>query len=113
GWGSDARGKAHVHVAIIGLTRREDEPSEKRLFSYPDINGDPDESRHTALSPYLFDASNLADRHMVAVGRSSPLGPVARVMNGSVAADGGHLILSPHERSAILDHSPECAPFIR
>ena len=53
-WGSDARGKAHVHVVAIGLTGRDDEPAEKRLFSYPDINGEPEESRHTALSPYLF-----------------------------------------------------------
>lgn len=25
-WGSDARGMAHVHVVIVGLTRRDDEP---------------------------------------------------------------------------------------
>ena len=55
-WGSDARGVAHVHVVIIGLDAREIARTEKRLFSYPDINGEPVESRHTALSPYLFDA---------------------------------------------------------
>ena len=55
-WGSDARGKAHVHVVIIGLTRRDNAPRDKRLFSYDDINGEPHESRHAALSPYLFDA---------------------------------------------------------
>ena len=55
-WGSDARGKAHVHVVILGLDRREDARTEKRLFSYPDINGEPEETAHTALSPYLFDA---------------------------------------------------------
>ena len=38
-WGSDARGKAHVHVVILGLDRRVAVRSEKRLFSYPDING--------------------------------------------------------------------------
>ncbi len=43
-WGSEARGKAHVHVVIIGLTHRDNEPDEKRLFSYPDIKGDPVES---------------------------------------------------------------------
>jgi len=31
-WMSDAKGKAHVHCVIIGLTRRDDEPKEKRLF---------------------------------------------------------------------------------
>ena len=34
-WGSDARGKAHVHVVIIGLDGREAVRSAKRLFSYP------------------------------------------------------------------------------
>ena len=52
-WGSDARGKAHVHVVIIGLAKRDHEPPEKRLFAYVDINGDPEETRCPALSPYL------------------------------------------------------------
>ncbi len=64
-WMSDARGRAHVHCVILGLTRREDEPKEKRLFSYDDISGDPVETRHAALSPYLFDASGLQNKHLV------------------------------------------------
>ena len=60
-WGSDARGKAHVHVVILGLDRRKAVRAEKRLFSYPDLNGDPEESGHAALSPYLFDAVGLSD----------------------------------------------------
>ena len=34
-WGSDARGKAHVHVVILGLDRRVTGKANKRLFSYP------------------------------------------------------------------------------
>ena len=59
-WGSDARGKAHVHVVIIGLIKRNDTPGEKRLFSYPNIKGDPVETRHAALTAYLFDAKGVA-----------------------------------------------------
>ena len=55
-WGSDARGKAHVHVVILGLDCRKNSRSEKRLYSYPDINGVPEESRHAGLSPYLIDS---------------------------------------------------------
>ncbi len=40
GKSSDARGKAHVHVIILGLDRREDVRTEKGLFGYPDINGE-------------------------------------------------------------------------
>ncbi|MGL1330321.1 DNA methyltransferase, partial [Vibrio parahaemolyticus] len=32
-WGSEARGAAHVHVVVVGLTHRLNEPAEKRLFS--------------------------------------------------------------------------------
>jgi len=63
-WGSEARGKAHVHVVIVGLAHRDDEPPEKRLFSYPDIKGDPVESRHAALTAYLFDVRAVANRHL-------------------------------------------------
>lgn len=58
-WGSDARGVAHVHCVIIGLTKREASPTDRRLFSYENYNGEPTETLHRALSPYLFDASRL------------------------------------------------------
>ncbi|MCA6304275.1 MAG: class I SAM-dependent DNA methyltransferase, partial [Phenylobacterium sp.] len=91
-WGSDARGKAHVHVVVIGLSRRQDERPSKRLFSYDDLNGDPVESRHSALSPYLFDASGLGDRHLVVKEESRPLGDAPKVVIGSKPIDGGHYI---------------------
>ena len=71
-WGSDARGKAHVHVVVIGMDGQETVRSPKRLFSYPDINGDPEESQHAVLSPYLFDASGLSDPHLTVREESRP-----------------------------------------
>ena len=63
-WGSEARGKAAVHVVIVGLAPKAQAPAERRLFSYPDTKGEPVETRHTALSPYLIDAAGLADPHL-------------------------------------------------
>ena len=71
---------AHVHCVIIGLARREDEPREKRLFSYEEINGDPVETRHTALTAYLTDAGGLRDRNMVVRERSSSLSNVPKML---------------------------------
>jgi type I restriction-modification system DNA methylase subunit len=51
-WGSDARGKAHVHVVIIGLCHRNYETSDKKLFSYPDINQDPEETCTNSINPH-------------------------------------------------------------
>lgn len=106
-WGSDARGKAHVHVVIVGMSRHGDEPAEKRLFSYPDINGDPDESRHRALSPYLFDASALADRHLVVRETSKPLFDQPTLKTGSQPIDGGHYIFDDAEKLEFLASEPE------
>ena len=72
-WGSDARGMAHVHVVIIGLAKRGDAPKEKRLFSYDDPKGEPHESRHAVLSPYLFDAGGLGDPRVVVKESARPL----------------------------------------
>ena len=112
-WGSDARGKAHVHVVVIGLTRRDDEPAEKRLFSYSELTGDPHESRHSALSPYLFDASALADRHLVVERSRVSLAGKPTMCVGSKPVDGGHYILDAAERAAFLADEPNAAAFVR
>ncbi len=112
-WESEARGKAHVHVVVLGLTRAEDEPKEKRLFSYDDIKADPVESRHAALSPYLFDASGLADRHVVVDSSAKPLCDAPEIIIGSKPIDGGYFVLSSEERDAIVAADPKTASFIR
>ena len=112
-WGSDARGKAHVHVVIIGLSRRDCEWPEKRLFSYDDIHGDPVESRHKALSPYLFDASGLRDRHLVVEEVSTSLAGKPKVIIGSKPIDDGQYIFSREQREALLAQEPGAGKFLR
>lgn len=112
-WGSDARGKAHVHVVAIGLTRSNDEPAEKRLFSYPNINGEPEESRHAALSPYLFDASRLADRHLSAREVSRSLSAAPRVISGSQPLDYEQYIFGPDDRAKFLAKEPGASAYLR
>jgi hypothetical protein len=112
-WGSDARGMAHVHVVVVGLTRRDQEPREKRLFSYENIRADPVESRHAALTAYLFDASQVANRHLVIEERSRPLCAVPQLVIGSKPIDGGSYICNAAERSAFLATEPGAARFMR
>ena len=112
-WGSDARGKAHVHVVILGLDRGEATRTEKRLFSYPDINGEAEESAHTALSPYLFDAGGLADSHLTVREEGRPINGMGKLIIGSKPIDGGHYIFDVGERAAFLEDEPGAAPFLR
>ena len=112
-WGSDARGKAHVHVVILGLDQREAARSEKRLFSYPDINGEPEESRHAVLSPYLFDASGLSDPHMVVREEGSPINGMGRLIIGSKPIDNGNYIFNENQRDELMVAEPEAPPYLR
>ena len=112
-WGSDARGKAHVHVVILGLDRREAARPEKRLFSYPDIKGEPEESGHAVLSPYLFDAGGLSDPHLVVREESAPINGMGRLISGSQPIDDGEYIFNAEERAALLEAEPDAARFLR
>jgi len=112
-WGSEARGKAHVHVVIVGLVHRDHEPNEKRLFSYPDIKGDPVESRHSALTAYLFDAKGVANRHLVIVSTSTEINGAPALRYGSQPIDGGHLIFDSNQRQSFLERNPNLARYVR
>ena len=112
-WGSDARGMAHVHVVIIGLSKRGAAAREKRLFSYDVPTSEPHESPHTALSPYLFDASGLTDPRIVVKEESRQINGLPKLIIGSKPIDGGHYIFKPEERAAFLQAEPQAEPYLR
>ena len=112
-WGSDARGKAHVHVVILGLDRRANAHSDKRLFSYPDLNGDPEETRHAALSPYLFDAGGLSDPHLTVHEESGPINGMRRLKTGVQMIDNGILTFKEDEYEDFVSREPGSRKFFR
>ena len=112
-WGSDARGKAHVHVVILGLDQRDAARSGKRLFAYPDINGEPEESGHSVLSPYLFDGGALSNPHLVVREESSPVNGLGKLIIGSKPIDGGNYIFNAEEREEFFVAEPEAPPYVR
>ena len=102
-----------MHVVILGLDGREEVPSRKRLFSYPDINGDPQETRHAVLSPYLFDAGGLADPHLTVREESSPINGMKKLITGTQPLEKGNLTFSSAAKSAFLAREPEAEPYFR
>lgn len=112
-WGSEARGKAHVHVVIVGLAHREHEPAEKRLFSYPDIKGEPLETRHNSLTAYLFDARAVANRHLVVERESQSLAGAPSICVGTKPVDNGHYIFDANERADFLASEAGAAKAMR
>lgn len=112
-WGSDARGVAHVHCVIIGLAKRDAAPANCRLFSYSDYDAEPSETSHRVLSPYLFDASQLANPHLVVSRTRRPGGGMPTIRVGSKPVDGGYFIMDGTERAAFVKSEPSSASVIR
>ncbi|MEX1258956.1 MAG: DNA methyltransferase [Gemmatimonadota bacterium] len=112
-WGSDARGRAHVHVVILGLGRAEDAPVQRRLFSYDDVNGDPHESVHAGLTAYLTDTAGLRNPHLVVREESRPINGMPRLLTGTQPIDEGQYIFTDEEREAFLEVEPEATPWLR
>ena len=101
-----------MHVVIIGLDDLENTQADKRLFSYPDINGEPEETLHAALSPYLFDAGGLADPHLTVREESRPINGMGKLASGTQPIDDGHYIFDVEGRAAFLDQEPEAGSFL-
>ena len=105
-WGSDARGKAHVHVVIVGLDAADHAPRDRRLFSYEDLAGEPLEGNHAVITPYLFDGGALADPHLVVREESEPINGMGRLITGTQPLEDGHLTFSTDAKAAFLEREP-------
>lgn len=112
-WGSDARGEAHVHCVIIGLAPSVHTPEVKRLFSYQRPDAEPDETSHRSLSPYLFDASQLNDPHLVVHRTRNPTADMPQIRVGSKPVDGGYFIMTEAEGAEFVRLEPNAADLVR
>ena len=112
-WGSDARGKAHVHVVIIGLDAADHAPRDRRLFSYEDLSGEPLEGNHAVITPYLFDGGALGDPHLVVREESKPINGMGRLITGTQPLEDGHLTFSADAKATFLEREPDAAPYFR
>lgn len=112
-WMSEARGRAHVHVVIIGFAAF-DTPV-KQLFEYSHSKAEPSRVTVSRINPYLADAVDV-----LLAKRGRPLCEVSEISYGSMANDRrkqdkglGNLILDRESRAEILAEAPELEPYIR
>lgn len=99
-WQNNAKGNAGVTCTIVGVRLRSNK--DKRLFSGTSY-----------LSATNINAYLTAGKDVYVTGRSRPLFPLPRMMMGSMARDGGHLILSVPEKEAIEAAYPAAKRFFK
>jgi hypothetical protein len=91
-WTSEARGRAIVHVVIIGFSCG-GQRSGPVIYDYPDLNGEPVAETVSHINPYLLDAPDvLVESAATPISLSLPA-----VQYGSKPSDGGHLIVEAGE----------------
>ena len=103
-WDSEARGKAHVHVVIIGFGAYD--TSNKHIYDY-------DSDKVTVLSaknisPYLFEGNDIC-----ITNRSQPICSVPKMSWGSQPRDGGNFLMTSEEKRQLLKLEPKAAQWIR
>jgi hypothetical protein len=105
-WDSEAKGKAAVHVVIVGFGLSQ--PEKPRLFDYPDVKGEPVEIPVKVISPYLVNAPEV-----VIESRNNPLSDIPPMWFGNMPLDGGHLLLSTSEKEELVRKEPNAVKWIR
>lgn len=107
-WANDSRDVAAVHTVIVGFASTA--PKVKRLFTYSDIKGVPEERSATNINAYLVDGPNI-----IVSSRSRPLvGVVPSMAKGSIPTDDGHLSnLSSEDAARIRETDAIAARYLR
>ncbi len=105
-WTSEARGKAHVTVVIIGFGRGAAVPY--TLFDYETDDGEPTLVSGTSINPYLVQGPNVLIN-----ARRTPLCRVPAMVYGSFALDDGQFTLTKKERDELIQEIPAVRPYIK
>ena len=105
-WSNEARGVAAVHCVIIGFGKNEH--VSPQIFDYLDITGEPQKVSAKHINAYLIDAPDVLIQ-----SRRTPICPVPPIVFGSMANDGGNLLLNDEDRELLIANEPEAKHWIR
>jgi len=105
-WESESRGKAHVHVVIIGFSTCDTNP--KRIYEHDPDSGAVTETSVGNISPYL-----VAGPDRAITNRRQPLSAVPRIGIGNKPIDDGNYLFTPQEKEEFLRLEPAAAEFFR
>jgi len=106
-WSSEAKGKSHVHVVIIGFASFDTD--KKYIYEYENIKDEPHQVKVNNINPYLVEADDIVMfKRDKAISQSSP-----SINYGSFALDDGNYTISEDEYHLIIDKEPQAKVFLR
>jgi hypothetical protein len=103
-WDSEARGKAHVHVVIIGFSLKD--AGGKIIFEHDKTSTIAREAHR--INPYLIDGP------FVTIGsRNQPFCDVPPMFSGNQPVDGGGYFFTPEEKETFVAAEPASEKYFR
>ncbi|OQA24766.1 MAG: hypothetical protein BWY59_02054 [Verrucomicrobia bacterium ADurb.Bin345] len=105
-WASEARGKAHVHVVIIGFAAFE--PPQRHIYDYESGEDAVTVTQPKNISPYLVEGVDRA-----IVNRSRPLSDVPEIGIGNKPIDDGNYLFTPQEKEDFTRREPQSEKLFR
>jgi hypothetical protein len=105
-WESEARGKAHVHVVIVGFGAFD--VQDKCIYDYESNGETVSVTPAGNISPYLVEGRDMALQN-----RERPVSGAPEMRFGSMPNDGGNLLLSEEEKRRLLRDEPEARALVR
>lgn len=105
-WNNEARGKAAVYCVIVGFAAFD--TTQKFLYSYADVKGEPDEIKVKNLNPYLVDAQDI-----VITRRSTPISNVPKMAFGNMPLDGGNFLFTDEEKEEFVKKEPAALSYFK
>lgn len=107
-WTNEAKGKAAVHVVVIGISKRERDL--KKLWTYSDIKAEAQLKMVKHINPYLVESEDV-----IITPRKNPISSeLPQMFYGNMPNDGGFLSnISPEEAEEIRNADPLASKYLR
>ena len=105
-WGNEAKGNAAVDCVIIGFAGFD--TSNKLLYQYVSVKGDPTELSVRNINPYLVEGNDV-----VIVRRQKSLCPAPEIGIGNKPIDGGYYLFTTDEKQLFITTEPQSAKWFK
>ncbi len=118
-WESEARGKAHVHVVIVGFGAYDVEG--KTIYEYSSLKGPPNPIAAKNINPYLADAPDVVVRSRRTTINNAPrisygsmmIDKPRKIEEGKDRYDRGLIIGGDDSRAVLLAENKKLDPYIK
>ncbi|HEY9220896.1 MAG TPA: DNA methyltransferase [Lutibacter sp.] len=105
-WSNEAKGNAAVHVVIIGFANFD--TTNKSIFEYEHIKGEPHELKVKNINPYLVEGKDFA-----LISRTKPLCNAPEMLYGNKIVDGGFYLFTDLEKEDFIKKEPLSKKFFK